>query len=412
MRRIFRRSILLTFLMAAAVLPAMSWDDVGHKITAYIAWQRMSLAARANVIKILRAAPEDSQLATFYMSYGAEPEETRKREYFMLVATWADIVRDRAFAARYRKYNKSTWHYADTFWKQVDGKAEILTGFEEGGEAVMRLFESEKTMRDPKSSDSEKAIAIAWIMHLGGDIHQPLHTSARVTDLEPKGDQGGNLFLLTPQGTKREDQLNLHWYWDSITARNIPLKGETCERDYIEPIAKGIMKKHPYTKEQSRLNLGKYDEWQKESFKFNPTDVFPVNLKRNEMPSEKYKKNAFMIAEEQFALAGYRLGETLNNIFDKPVEKAASTASCQIIRKIMYPVFKKQTPENIARTKPTIAVLDVCPTGPAARPTIMVETGGKKTARTFDVVKVFANEDEAKTYASIAKITDVSFDLK
>lgn len=416
MRQLFGKTFLLLVLLVSAALPAMAWDDVGHKITAYIAWQRMSPAARANVIKILRAAPEDSQLATFYLSFGAEPEETRKREYFMLVATWADIIRDRAFATRYRKFHKGTWHYADTFWKQVDGKAEMLTGFEEGGEAVIRLVEAEKTMRDPKSSDSEKAIAIAWIMHLGGDIHQPLHTSARVTDLEPKGDQGGNLFLLTPKGTKRDDQLNLHWYWDSITGRNIPLKGETCERDYIEPIAKAIMKKYPYAKEQARLNLGKYDEWQKESFAFNPTHVFPASLKRNEIPSEIYKKNAFKISEEQFALAGYRLGETLNNIFDKPVVSPSATANatapCHIIRKIMYPVFKKQTPENIARAKPTITLLDVCPTGPASRPTIMVETGGEKTARTFDVVKVFASEDEARTYASVSKISDVNFDLQ
>lgn len=318
MQRLFRKTFLILILLVSGVLSANAWDDVGHKITAYIAWQRMSPAARENVIKILRAAPEDSQLATFYMSYGAEPEETRKREYFMLVATWADIVRDRAFANRYKKYHKGTWHYDDTFWKQVNGKAEALTGFEEGGEGVPRLFEAEKTMRDLKSSNAEKAISIAWMMHVGGDLHQPLHTSARVTELEPKGDQGGNLFLLSPQGVKREDQLNLHWYWDSITGRNIPLKGETCERDYIEPIAKRIMKRHPYSEVQNGLNLGKYDEWQKESFKYNPTDVFSTILKRNEMPSAKYKKNAFKIAQLQFALAGYRLGETLNNIFGKP----------------------------------------------------------------------------------------------
>ncbi len=305
--------------MAAAVIPVMSWDDVGHKITAYIAWQRMSPTARENVIRILRAAPEDSQLAAFYMPYGAEPEETRKRTYFMLVATWADIVRDRSFDTRYKKYNNGNWHYSDTFWKQVDGKAEIVTDIEEGGKGVVKLFEFDKTLRDPVSSDADKAIAIAWLMHVGGDLHQPLHTSGRVTELEPKGDQGGNLFLLTPKGTKREDQMNLHRFWDSIIGINIPLRDETCERGYIEPIANEIIKKFPFSKEQARLDLGKYDEWQKESFKLNQTEVFRADLKRNEMPSEAYKKNAFIIAGEQLALAGYRLGETLNNIFGKPV---------------------------------------------------------------------------------------------
>ena len=413
MIRLIGNTFLLLILLVSGALSTFAWDDVGHKITGYIAWQRMSPAARENVIKILRAAPEDSQLATFYMSYGAEPEETRKREFFMLTATWADIVRDRGFKTRFEKYHKGNWHYADTFWKQVGGKVEELSGLPEGGLGVEKLIELDKVIRDPLASNGDKAIAIAWIMHIGGDLHQPLHTSARVTDLEPKGDQGGNLFLLSPPGVKRADQVNLHWFWDSITGRNIPLKGEQCERDYIEPIAQQIMKKYPFEKVQTHLKLGQYDAWQKEGFALNPTAVFSSDLKRNEMPSDKYRKNAFEVSERQFAMAGYRLGETLNAIFGAPaVTPVASTAACQVIRRIMYPVFKKQTRENTAKAKPTIAALNICPTGPAARPTILVEAEGKKTARAFDVAKVFASEEEAKAYASNNAITDVKFELQ
>lgn len=318
MKELIRKTF-LTGIFALAAAPVFAWDDVGHKISGYIAWQRMSPVARENVIRILRAAPEDSQLGTFYKSYGAEPEETRKREYFMLVTTWADIIRDRAFDTRYRKYHKSNWHYDDTFWKQTNNTVEILTGFEEGGVAVPKLVEFDKLIRSASASDKEKAIAIAWIMHVGGDIHQPLHTSARVTDLEPKGDQGGNLFLLTPKDTPRERQVNLHWFWDSIVVRNVPLRGETSERDYIEPLARAIMKRHPYRNVQSRLKLSNYAEWQKESFAFNPTDVFSPDLKRLEMPSDRYKRNAYRLAQQQLAVAGYRLGETLNEVFSKSV---------------------------------------------------------------------------------------------
>ena len=300
-----------------AGLPAFAWDDVGHKITAYIAWQRMSPIARENVIRILRAAPEDSQLATFYMTNGPEPEEVRKREFFELVATWADIVRDRAFETRNRKYHKSNWHYSDTFWKQVNGKVELQQAPEEGGQAIAKLTEFDRVMRDPSIADKEKAIAIAWFMHLAGDIHQPLHTSARITDTEPKGDQGGNLFLLTPANTPRESQLNIHWFWDSIVGRNDPLVGETCSRNYLESLADKFVKKHPFSEFQSKLNLGDYEAWKKESFEFNNTGVFTADLKRNEQPSAKYKKNAYLIAQRQLAEAGYRLGETLNQIFGK-----------------------------------------------------------------------------------------------
>jgi len=186
---------------AFIVLPAMSsfaWDDTGHKVTGYIAWQQMSPAAREAVIRILRTAPEDSDLSAFYLN-GAESENTRKLEYFMLVTTWADIVRDRAFETRNKKYHKSNWHYDDIFWKQENGKATVLPKPEDSGQAVNRLIEFDKLLRTTSASDNDKAIAIAWIAHLVGDIHQPLHTSARVTDKEPKGIKGQIFFFSLPK---------------------------------------------------------------------------------------------------------------------------------------------------------------------------------------------------------------------
>ena len=69
-------------------ISAQAWDDVGHKITGYIAWQRMSPHARENVIRILRAAPEDSQLATFYKTYGPESDDVKRLEFFIFVPSW------------------------------------------------------------------------------------------------------------------------------------------------------------------------------------------------------------------------------------------------------------------------------------------------------------------------------------
>lgn len=318
MSRLLFIALFLTFLS----INSFAWDDVGHKITAYIAWQQMTPAARENVIRILRSAPEDSNLSAFYQNYGVEPESLRKREYFMLVATWADIVRDfgveakRRHEVRYRKYHKGTWHYDDTFWKQVNGKEERLTGFDEGGQAVERLIEFDKVIKDPSADDKEKAIAIAWIMHLMGDLHQPLHTSARVTDLEPKGDQGGNLFLLTPKDTPRDKQENLHWFWDSIVVRTVdPPKGEFSERDYIEPLARKFMKKYPLSSFQTKLDPENFPALQQESFAYNNTVVFSPELVRYQRPSLKYRKNAFQLAEKQLALAGYRMGTLFNSVF-------------------------------------------------------------------------------------------------
>lgn len=319
-KMIARPLVFSVFLLVTSV-PAFGWDDVGHKISAYIAWQRMTPDVRERVHKILLAAPEDSQIATFYMAYGARTEETRKREFFMLMATWADIIRDRNFATRYKNYHHSNWHYSDRFWQVKDGKIDYLPAPDDGGQALNKLNDFDAMIRG-RANDSQKAVAIAWLEHLIGDLHQPLHTSARVTDVEPKGDQGGNLFLLTPQGTPRDKQENLHWFWDSIVVRNVPNKDNDCESDFIGPLAEKFMKKYPFAKVQGRLALGKFDEWAAESLRAAQTDVFSYDLVRFQPPSEKYKKKGLKVAEERLTLAGYRMGELFNQVFGSA---AAST---------------------------------------------------------------------------------------
>ncbi len=306
-------AIAVNFVLAFSV---SAWDDTGHKLTTYIAWEQMSSAAREKAFKILMSAPEDAHLSVFYLQ-DSRSAAAKQREFFMLASTWADIVRDKDFKNRFSKYHKSDWHYADTFWSNASGKVEVLKDFAEPkGKAVEQLFAFDKLLRDAAAADADKAIALAWVLHLGGDIHQPLHTSARVTQYDPKGDQGGNLFMLSPKGAKGDERVSLHWYWDSIVKRNIPRVSDACDSDYLPPIAQAMMKKYPAAKMQNRLKLGKFDEWQQEGFQITSTKLYPASLKFGEMPSENYKKMAFEIAEEQIALAGYRLGAMLNQIFD------------------------------------------------------------------------------------------------
>jgi hypothetical protein len=184
----------------------------------------------------------------------------------------------------------------------------------EGGLALDKMIEFIK-LESSDAKDADKAIGIAWLEHLIGDIHQPLHASARITDTEPKGDQGGNLFLLTPVGTPRDKQENIHWFWDSIVGRNMPNEDSECDQDYIEPIARDIMKKYPFSKMESRLALNDPERWKRESFEISSTRIYPPDLKRNEMPSAAYKKMALKVAEERLALAGYRMGALFDQIF-------------------------------------------------------------------------------------------------
>lgn len=311
------KTVLMAVLSLVFALPAMAWDDVGHKITGYIAWQRMSPAARERVIKILRAAPEDSHLSAYYQLYGVRPDADKQLDYFMLVPTWADIVRDRTFPVRYEKYHKGEWHYTSVFWRDSGGKAELMADKKADGQAIEKLAEFEKVLRDPVVSDKDKAIALAWFLHIGGDIHQPLHSSSRVTDREPDGDRGGNTFLISPEGTPRENQQNLHWFWDSIVPRNIPYDFGLCEGCYVKHIAEAFISRYSFDAEKDGLALSNYVSWKDESLRLAQGEVFRSDLKRFEAPSDAYRRNALSVSERRLTIAGYRMGETLNEIFGK-----------------------------------------------------------------------------------------------
>lgn len=402
-----KKFLAVLMLTICSIVSVSAWDDAGHKLTAYIAWQRMTPEAREAATKILLAAPEDSDLSVFYLQ-DSRSEAAKKLELFMIAATWADIVRDRKFDVRYKKYHKGNWHYSDYFWKQNGNKAEIVEHSEDGGKALEKLVEFDKVLRDSSASDADKAIALAWILHLGGDIHQPLHTSGRITDIEPKGDQGGNLFLITPKDAKPSD--NLHWFWDSILGRNIPRQNDACDSNYLFPIAAAMMKQYPFAKMQNSLAVTNFEQWKKESFAYNPTDVFTPDLKRNEMPSEKYKKNALRVSEKQLTMAGYRLGELLNGIFSKNSASATTDESnlpCKIIRRAEYPITMTR-PKN---PKYEISLLNFChaPNDIQARPMYPMMVNGNPVMRAYSIERIFKTGKEARDYAAKNGITDVSF---
>lgn len=312
----------LTVLLVLSV-PALSWDETGHKLTTYIAWERMTPEVREKVFRLLLAAPEDSDLNVHYDAFNSRSDAVKRRELFMSASIWPDTVRNRAFEVRYKNYHQSDWHYADIFWEERDGRAFILENFpEESGKAIPKLRDFERILRDPSYKPAEKAVALAWFLHVGGDIHNPLHNASRVTELEPKGDQGGNLFVLEPR-TETSFGVNLHSYWDGIVGRVKPRKNDACDTDYIAPIARKFMKEHSFGEMSGRLQLGDYKAWNMEGFDLLDEVVYP-GVERNRMPSKKYRKRAYRTATEQLVLAGYRLGETLNRIFGPPADETAA----------------------------------------------------------------------------------------
>lgn len=291
--------------------PAAAWDALGHRVVAAIAWEELSPAVRAEVTRLLSAAPPDSDLPALMPAGGSQ--EKRRRELFLAASTWPDIVRDRDHPQRRDAYHRSNWHYINYFWEQGPETAprERTDLSPQPTNVVERLEALAEVLGDPGADPAERGIAAAWILHLVGDLHQPLHTSARVTEREPEGDRGGNLFHLDAEGDD-----NLHYYWDSILRRATPwwLRWRLSE----DRLARELAAEHP-APPGSELEAdfeADFEAWAREGFATARQLVYPPTLRRGREPSYAYRKVAREAASEAIARAGHRLAAVLETALE------------------------------------------------------------------------------------------------
>ena len=305
---LFTFSFFVLTSLALNPINSVSWNDTGHRITAAIAWDYLTPTAKSNIINILKQAPGDSDLLDMY----DKNEEMAEKYFFMNAAYWPDVVRDRNKQNRYQKYHKATWHYIGTYWKQTEEGPVNTDGLLEDENVAERIEYFRNSLADPSTPTDEKAIQIAWILHLIGDIHNPLHNTSRVTDETPDGDRGGNSFVLGDGYP-----WNLHAYWDGIIDLSAPKSDETTEFDYYMTEVNKITEEHPKDDYIEFIeNQDAYD-WNDEGKYITMTEVYPQDLKQNELPSKEYQERAYELAQQAMAVAGYRMAEFLNEIFDK-----------------------------------------------------------------------------------------------
>jgi hypothetical protein len=303
-----RRALLCAFAAFAVMLaprPARAWDEIGHMAVARIAWESMTPEARAAAVAILRGAPPETGIAGLVSDpfwAGSDPD----RELFTRTATWADIIRGREAAGH--QLHQPSWHYVNFFWEQpAPGAPGRDLDRPHLGLAVDSLQSFLNELQSGVVSQERKAVVLAWVLHLTGDVHQPLHASARVSAASPDGDKGGNDFKL-------EGRHNLHSYWDSAITRadGVWLPGERTVGDFIGGIASGIMRRNPRARFAAALRDVRVEDWAHGSFVTARTRLYPASLHAGEEPPAAYDAMSKQVAESAVALAGYRLADALD----------------------------------------------------------------------------------------------------
>jgi hypothetical protein len=114
------------------------------------------------------------------------PAADRGLVLFMQAARWPDELR-----VTDRQYHRGPWHYINWPFKPEEQPASVQIREPEPVNILTALAENERVVKQ-ESNPERRAIALAWLFHLVGDIHQPFHTAQLFTADYPQGDRGEN----------------------------------------------------------------------------------------------------------------------------------------------------------------------------------------------------------------------------
>lgn len=254
----------LSFAAAAALAvaipaPALAWGKTGHRAIGAVADSHLSGLARAHVREILGSESLDE------------------------ASTWPDEMR--ANPEQFWQKTANPWHYVT-----VGGFTYDEAPTEGDAAAALQRFSS--TLRDPNAAPADKALALRFIVHLVGDLHQPLHAGR-------PGDRGGNEVKVKWFGR----DTNLHAVWDSAMVDEEDLSfTEWAER----------LNRRTTSNEVIRWWVENPRVWITESAQIRET-IYPVDPQL----SYRYIYDHSPTVQRRLAQGGVRLAAYLNALFEQ-----------------------------------------------------------------------------------------------
>jgi len=305
-----KRAILLAVgavLISFTCRTALAWNSIGHMSVAYAAYQQLTPAEKARVAALLQLNPNYKEWVTFLPKNASD--EDKNLYLFMMAATWPDEIKamgsgftgtdtpprgedpslnDGYAAHKAHKY----WHFVNTPLGDTTNTAPLSVPT---AAQKIAAFRAALASKEP---DALKSYDLVWLIHLVGDVHQPLHCATRVAAAYPKGDEGGNNVVVT--GPAKE----LHAFWDGAL-------GEGDTKDFLKAVAVG--EKLPAA-DSTKVSDNNEDDWTAESYALAKSDVYVDPVGPGLGPytmTAAYTANMQAIAQQRVALGGARLANLL-----------------------------------------------------------------------------------------------------
>ena len=272
-----KKDTLLAIAFLSISILLLSWGVTGHRTVGKIAENHLTANAKTAVHDLLGG------------------------ETLADVSTWADEVRNEA---EYK--STGSWHYINLplglsysdFQKQVEGMSEA--------NVFSALHQQEQILTDKSTTREQKIVALKFIVHFVGDLHQPMHVSRAE-------DKGGNTIQLNYNG----QGTNLHSVWDSklIEHEGADYQQLAAKYDHASPAQIQQWQSDPLIK------------WIWESYTISSRLYAEVDAMKSRSIDDSYYTAHIGIIHERLEQAGVRLAGVLNALFKNGVAASAASGS-------------------------------------------------------------------------------------
>jgi hypothetical protein len=278
--RILHRAATIALLLGMMPANGWAWGREGHRLTALVAEQYLTPEARAQVAKLLAT-------------------DSSSKETLADISSWAD---------EYRNNHPETapWHYVDIpgaqskFDRDRDCPLSSADAKSPWRDCITdRMLYFEGRLGDTSLPVTERAMALKFLVHLIGDVHQPFHALG--------DDRGGNNIRVSFLGSSQCGTFtcNLHGVWDDQIIEH----QELSEKKYTDLLVQQIRDNH-----WDRFSGGEPVSWAQVSHHYAMQALAPQGA----LLTREYVLEETKVVDAQLALGGLRLAHVLNRILGEP----------------------------------------------------------------------------------------------
>jgi hypothetical protein len=305
--------LLLLVLLVSYVPESVAWSTAGHMVSGAIAYADLKQSnpqTLARVVALLKTHPHFETRWQRQIDQPSVPADERDLLLFMLAARWPDDIRTNP------AFHHGAWHFINLPYKPEGQPASVQT-VEPPAENIVSAYQSNLDIVQG-TAPGDRAVALCWVFHLLGDVHQPLHTIKLFTTQfpAPEGDRGGTRFYIRVKPTNRTT-ISLHEFWDDLILGSSKFRSVRNKA-----IALRLRPGHART-QFPELAETQFPEWAKaESFALAKTQGYRNGTLQGSadetngvvLPAD-YASTTKPIAERRMVLAGYRLADVLKQAF-------------------------------------------------------------------------------------------------